>query len=157
MKYTIVIFLSFLLTSCGSAYVANQVEKQFKGEWVLEEVSFPDSSGFFDVELLDVAEVNCFQNSIWEFIPNNSTGEFVLDGNACSKTENRFTWYIDPLTAKDAYPEVLMKVTTGQKAKEVTTGTRLRIKSLLDNQMIWEQNAKFDGKEIKIEMKFSKL
>jgi len=157
MKYAIVIFLSFLLTSCGSAYQANQVEKQFKGEWVLEEVSFPDASGFFDVELLNVADVNCFENSIWEFIPNNSTGQFVLDGNACSKTENRFTWYIDPLTAKDAYPEMLIKITTGQKAKEVTTGKRLRIKSLLDNQMIWEQSARFDDKEIKIEMKFSKL
>lgn len=156
MKYAIVFFISFLLTSCGSSYLANKVERNFKGDWVLESVSFPDSSGFFDVELYDVADVNCFQNSIWKFIPNNSTGEFTLDGNDCTKSKQKFTWYVDAKTAKDTYPEMLFKVTTGQKAKNVNEGVRIRIKSLLADEMVWEQMAMFKGKEIKVEMRFSK-
>ncbi|WP_019038095.1 lipocalin family protein [Psychroflexus tropicus] len=157
MKYIYLFLSSLILTSCGSAYIANQVEKEFKGEWVLESVAYPNSSGFFDVELYDLADVNCFENSTWEFIPNNSTGKFILDGNACAKTENRFTWYIDPLTAKDAYPEVLMKITNGKKAKNVSTGTRIKITNLIGNKMTWEQNTMFKGEQITIEMNFTKL
>lgn len=157
MKYTFVLIISMLLTSCGSAYVANKVEREFKGDWVLESVTFPDSSGFFDVELFEVADISCFQNSIWKFVPNNSTGEFTLDGDSCAKTKNRLTWYVDSETAKNTYPEVLMKVTTGQKAKDVSRGTRIRIKSLLENEMVWEQKTKFNNKEIKVEMTFTKI
>lgn len=143
--------------SCGSAHVANKVEKEFKGEWTLESVSFPDSSGFFDVDLFDVADVNCFENSMWKFIPNNSSGDFTLDGSTCSKTQNQFTWYVDPETAENTYPEVLMKITTGHKAKNVNTGSRIRILSLVEDEMIWEQITMFEGKEITIEMQFSKF
>lgn len=157
MKYTFTIIMAFLLTSCGSAYLANKVESQFKGDWVLESVSFPDSSGFFDVEFYGVADINCFQNSIWKFIPNNSTGEFTLDGNNCPKARQKFTWYVDSATAKNTYPEILLKVTTGQKAKNVDRGTRIRIKSLLEDRMVWEQSTMFNDEEITIEMIFSKL
>jgi hypothetical protein len=157
MKYAFIFLLAFGLSSCGSAYKANKVERVFKGEWNLTAIAFPGSSGFFDVELFNTAQINCFENSIWEFIPNNSTGQFVMDGNNCSKSEQRFTWYVDPQTAEDLVPEVLMKITTGQKAKDVNTGSRVKIKSLLENQMVWEQNTMFQGKEIKIELTFSKL
>lgn len=157
MKYALTAVVAFLLTSCGPAYLANQVEKDLKGEWTLESVSFPDSSGFFDVELYNLADVSCFQNSIWKFIPNNSTGEFTLDGDGCTKSMQRFTWYVDGATAKNFNPEMLLKITTGQKARNVESGTRIRIKSLLANQMVWEQNAMFMGEDIKIEMTFSKL
>lgn len=157
MKYVLLLFLTFSLMSCGAAYQANQVEKNLKGDWVLESVTFPDSSGFFEVELFYLADVKCFENSIWKFIPNNSSGEFTLDGNDCIKTEQEFKWYIDAATAESAYPELLFKITTGQKPKNVNQGTRIKIKSLLEDQMIWEQNAMFKGKAIKIEMIFSKL
>lgn len=157
MKYTLIIISAFILTSCGPAYLANKVERNFKGDWTLESVNFPDSSGFFDVELYNVADINCFQNSIWKFVPNNSTGEFTLDGNDCTNVKQKFTWYVDSSTAKNFNPEMLLKVITGQKARNVDQGTRIKIKSLLADQMIWEQNAMFNGEEIKIEMIFTKL
>lgn len=157
MKYTFIIMLSLVLTSCGPAYLANKVEKNFKGDWNLESVTFPDSSGFFDVELYNVADVNCFKNSLWKFVPNNSTGEFTLVEDSCTQEKQKFTWYIDSETAKNTYPEILMKVTTGEKARRVNQGTRIRIKSLLADEMIWEQSAIFNGEEIKIQMTFSKL
>lgn len=157
MRYCLVLIVAILFSSCGSSYLANKIEREFKGDWVLESVTFPDSSGFFDVELFEVADISCFQNSIWKFVPNNSTGEFTLDGDSCAKTKNRLTWYVDSETAKNTYPEVLMKVTTGQKAKDVSQGTRIRIKSLLENEMVWEQKTKFNNKEIKVEMTFTKI
>ena len=157
MKYTLVIVIAFLVTSCGPAYIANKKEKNLKGKWVLESISYPNSSGLFNVEILDVAEVSCFENSIWNFIPNNSSGKFTLDGNDCLKTQQEFTWYIDSQTARSINPEMLLKVTTGRKPKNVERGTRIKIKSLLANSMVWEQTAMFKGKQIQIEMKFSKL
>lgn len=157
MKYTLILIVAFLLTSCGASYQANQVEKEFKGDWILESVTYPDSSGLFDVELFNVAEASCFDNSTWKFVPNNSTGSFILDGDDCSKTEQQFTWYIDKATAQNINPEMLLKVTTGQKARKVDTGTRIKIKSLLADQMIWEQSVMFNGKQIKIQMTFSKF
>lgn len=157
MKYILPIIVTFLITSCGPSYVANQVEKDFKGDWVLESISYPNSSGLFDVEILDIASVSCFENSVWSFIPNNSSGSFILDGNDCSKTEQQFTWYIDKATAQNLNSEMLLKVTTGQKARKVDTGTRIKIKSLLADHMVWEQNAMFRGEQIKIQMTFTKL
>lgn len=157
MKYTLTIIVAFLLTSCGASYQANKVEKSFKGEWNLESISYPDSSGLFDVELFNTSNVSCFENSVWKFIPNNSTGSFILDGNNCTKTEQEFIWYLDKATAQNLNPEMLLKVTTGQKARKVDTGTRIKIKTLLANQMVWEQNAMFKGNQIKIQMTFSKL
>ncbi|NEV93180.1 hypothetical protein G3567_03335 [Psychroflexus sp. YR1-1] len=157
MKYILTIVIAFLITSCGPAYVANQVEKDFKGDWVLESISYPDASGLFEVELFNLASVSCFENSVWEFIPNNSTGNFVLDGNNCSKTQEEFTWYVDKTTAESFNPEMLLKITTGQKARKVDQGSRIRIISLLENQMVWEENAMFKGEEITIEMTFTKI
>jgi hypothetical protein len=157
MKYPLILLLSLLLTSCGSTYIANKVEKNFKGEWNLEDISFPGSSGFFDVELYNVANVNCFQNSLWKFVSNNNTGEFTLENEACTDETQKFTWYIDPKTVENTFPEILFKVTTGEKARRVNTGTRIVIKSLLSDEMIWEQTASLNGKDITIQLTFSKI
>jgi hypothetical protein len=156
MKYITIIALSLLLTSCGSAYLANKVEKQLKGDWVLEEVSFPNSSGFFDATIFDLAEVSCFENSLWSFVPNNATGDFILDGNACDKQEQDFVWYIDKQSAESSTPELLFKITTNQKAKAVDKGSRVSIKSMLEDQMVWQQKVNLENKEVIIEMTFSK-
>ena len=157
MKYIFIFMLSLVLSSCGASYQANKIEKDFKGDWTLESVTFPDSSGFFDVQLFDVADVGCFENSEWNFIPNNSSGKFKLDGNACDTTEQKFTWYIDSETVENINPEFLFKVTTGQKAKNVNQGTRLEIKSLSDERMVWEQITTFNGSAIRVQMTFLKL
>lgn len=157
MKYGIITIVAFLFISCGPAYKANKAEKNFKGEWILKSVSFPNSSGFFDVELFDVANTTCFENSVWNFVPNNSTGNFILDGNNCSKTEQEFVWYVDKTTVQNINKEILFKITTGRKAKAVDRGVRIKIKSLLANRMVWEQTVMFKGKQINIEISFSKL
>lgn len=157
MKYVVFIVFAAVLTSCGAAYDANQAEKGLKGNWVLEYVSFPDSSGFFDVKLFNLADVACFENSQWRFIPNNSSGTFTLDGNNCDKTEQQFTWYIDSETANSPNPELLLKLTTGQKARTVNQGSRIKIKSLLAERMVWEENVMFKGNAIQLQMTFIKL
>ena len=156
MKYITIIALSLLLTSCGSAYLANKVERQLKGDWVLEEVSFPNSSGFFDTTIFDLADVTCFENSQWSFVSNNATGDFILDGNACDKQEQNFVWYIDKQTVESSTPEMLFKITTNKKAKAVDKGSRVSIKSLLEDQMVWQQKVTLENKEVIIEMIFSK-
>ena len=145
------------MTSCGASYHANQTEKSFKGSWVLESVTYPDASGFFDVELLGLADVSCFENSVWKFIPNNSSGNLTLDGGNCAKSSKDFIWYIDAATLENAHLELLLKMTNGKNAKEVTKGSRIIVKSLSDNRMTWEQDVMFDGKSIKLEFTFLKL
>lgn len=157
MKHFLIITIAFLVASCGASYQANQLEKSFKGNWTLESISYPEASGFFDVELFRVANASCFENSVWNFISNNSSGNFTLDGSVCDKSTNQFTWYIDLNTVENIEPELLLKITTGHKARKVNTGSRIKIKSLSDTEMVWEQNAIFNGKEIKIELTFSNL
>ncbi len=156
MKHAFIFALSILFVSCGPSYLANKIEKNFKGDWNLENIEFPNSSGFFDVELYNVADVNCFEGSMWKFVSNNNTGEFSLLNDSCTDETQKFTWYLDPQTAENTFPEILFKVTTGEKARRVNKGTRIRVIALDDNQMIWEQVANFNGNEIKMQMTFFK-
>jgi hypothetical protein len=51
---------------------------------------------------------------------------------------------------------MLFKITTNQKAKTVDEGSRVSIKSLLEDQMVWQQKVTLENKEVIIEMTFSK-
>jgi len=79
-----------------------------------------------------------------------------LDGNACDKQEQNFVWYIDKQTVESSTPEMLFKITTNQKAKAVDEGSRVSIKSLLEDQMVWQQKVTLENKEVIIEMTFVK-
>jgi len=79
-----------------------------------------------------------------------------LDGNACDKQEQDFVWYIDKQSAESSTPELLFKITTNQKAKAVDKGSRVSIKSMLEDQMVWQQKVNLENKEVIIEMTFSK-
>ncbi|WP_127845445.1 lipocalin family protein [Psychroflexus aestuariivivens] len=156
MKKILLVFVAFSLMSCGSGYLANKMEREFKGDWVLTEVSFPNSSGFFDVSLFNLGEVSCFENSEWSFVSNNNTGEFQLFGNDCIRETQEFAWSIDPTTIESNVQEMVFKITTDQNARKVTQGSRIRIKSLLANTMIWEQSVNFEGDPINIQMEFKR-
>jgi hypothetical protein len=65
-------------------------------------------------------------------------------------------WYIDKQTVESSTPEMLFKITTNQKAKAVDEGSRVSIKSLLEDQMVWQQKVTLENKEVIIEMTFVK-
>ncbi|MFN2261796.1 MAG: hypothetical protein ABR595_07010 [Psychroflexus sp.] len=156
MKKILLVLVTFTLISCGSGHLANKMEREFKGDWTLTEVSFPDSSGFFDVSLFNLGEVSCFENSEWSFVSNNNTGEFQLYGDDCLKQTQEFSWSIDPMSVENSIQEMLFKITTDQNARKVSQGSRIRIKSLLANTMIWEQSLNFEGESISIQMEFKR-
>lgn len=156
MKKIALILVVFSLMSCGSGHLASKMERELKGDWVLTEVSFPDSSGFFDVSLFNLGEVNCFENSEWSFVSNNNTGEFQLYGNDCLTETQEFVWSLDPATVESSVQELLFKITTDQNARKVSQGSRIRIKSLLANTMVWEQSVSFEGESIRIQMEFKR-
>jgi len=66
--------VSLLLFACGTTKIERQSERTFKGNWTLNSITYPNSTGFVDVTLFQDASAKCFRNSQWNFISNNNQG-----------------------------------------------------------------------------------
>ncbi len=145
------------LISCGTTKIERQAERTFKGNWTLNTITYPNSSGFVDVMLFDHAKANCFRNSSWAFISNNNQGNYSLNGADCPSGTQDFTWAVQEVDPESGlYDFTLKRVSEDENARKIKQGYRLSLKSLSENNMVWEQTVSFEGKPFIIRMSFSK-
>ncbi len=141
------------LQSCESAKVAQQQRNDFlkmKGTWTLTSVDYAKN---LKIQPFDEnADISCFIGSTWNLIPNNFTGTYTLNGGSSC-----------PSTVQPIKFEVLggnlfrfKKIPNGTKAKLVTAGYEMNIKSMDENMMSLSQNVMVDGTSEEIVYNFSK-
>ena len=153
MKKIVLLFvMAGLLVSCGVSKTERQAQKVFKGDWTLTHVNLP--SALVDVALFDDADTKCFENSQWHFVPNNNTGSYELMG--CEPGVRDFHWSVQENSGMGIYSFNLKPELEGQKARKVKTGYKLRLVSLDEGQMQWEQTVSYEGKPFTIQMSFTK-
>ncbi|MBZ9631750.1 lipocalin family protein [Salegentibacter sp. LM13S] len=157
-KLFILGFVAVLLAACGTSKTAKEARKTFNGNWTLTSVTYPNSSGEFDVTLLNDANASCFENSTWNFVSNNNRGAYNVQGTNCSGGQRYFIWSIDEENTPEGIFDFLLKPT--DEDYNSTTGDqgfRMNLKSLSETQMVWEQSVMLEGSPFVIRMNFSKL
>jgi len=158
MKKIVSLFiLSFFLISCGASKEIKQEEKGLNGNWKLLSVDYPDSSGFFDVTLFEVASANCFESSEWSFVANNNRGKVQLLNNDCIVPEQNMVWSLKESNQLYYSFDILVKMADDEKASRQKRGSRMQLKQLSENNMIWDLNVNFQGKPMIVELNFVRL
>ena len=156
MKKILILFITIGFLSCGASKTVRESKKTIKGNWLLNTVS-TSAIGDIKVSLLNDANKDCFENSAWQFIPNNNTGTYTLSGVGCDQDQRYFVFTIDEIDETTGLYDFLLKPTNERGKSETNAGFRLKLTSLSDTNMQWSQTVYLDDKPIQINMNFTKL
>ena len=155
MKKILLIFLAIGLFSCGTSKTVRVSKKVIKGEWTLSSISYSEA-GTYNVTLLNDASKSCFEGSMWQFVPNNNTGVYTINGSSCSAGARNFVFTIQEVDPQTGLYDFLLKPTNEKHKSDTNQGFRLRLTSLSDAAMQWQQTVSVDGKPFTITMNFNK-
>lgn len=156
MKHTIIFLFALCLVSCGTSKTVRDSKKVIKGDWTLSSITYSET-GTYNVTLLDDASKSCFEGSTWQFIPNNNTGVYALNNSSCEVGERYFVFTIQEIDETTGLYDFLLKPTNKKGKSETNQGFRLRLNTLSDTNMQWQQTVSVNNKPFTIFMNFSKL
>ena len=145
-----------MIMSCGSSKTVRESKKTIKGDWTLTSVK-SSAIGDLKITLLNDADKACFENSTWQFIPNNNTGTYTLSGINCAPDARYFVFTIDEVDESSGLYNFLLKPTNKRGKSETNSGFRLELTSLNETTMQWRQVVNLEGKPITINMNFTKI
>ena len=155
MKKLILYLIIGSLLSCGSSKVVKQSEKTIKGNWSLSSITY-SKTGDYDVTLLNDTSKECFEGSLWQFIPNNNTGLYNISNTSCNTGERYFNFAIQEIDEVTGYYDFLLKPTNEKGKSETNSGFRMRLTSLSETSMQWQQTVSTNGAPFIINMNFTK-
>ena len=156
MKQVITILFLSLLFSCGTSKTVKESRKTIKGEWVINTISYSEA-GTYKVSLFNDVSKTCFEQSTWQFIPNNNSGVYTINDSNCSTGERNFNFTIQEIDSATGLYNFLLKPTNEKGKSETNAGFRLELTALSDTAMQWQQTVNLDGKPITITMNFTKF
>jgi len=154
-KILILLFISSLLSSCGTSKTVRVSKKIIKGDWTINNITY-NTSGNYKVSLFNDVSKECFEGSIWHFIPNNFTGNYVINDANCEASERYFRFNIQEVDQETGLYNFLLKPTDKKYKSEDNHGFRLKLSHLSDTDMQWQQKVNVDGKPFIITLNFIK-
>ena len=155
MKKIILLLLTIGFMSCGTSKTVRVSKKVIKGDWTLSTITY-SQPGKYNVTLLNDTNKDCFEGSIWQFVPNNNTGSYNINDSSCSTGLRSFVFTIQEVDAATGLYDFLLKPTDEKHKSEINQGFRLSLTSLSDTYMQWQQTVSVDGKPFTITMNFNK-
>jgi len=155
-KLIVLFFVVSTMVSCGTSKVVKASKKEIKGNWTLNNIAYSEY-GTFRITFFNDATKDCLENSNWEFIPNNNSGTYSINKDDCFAGERNFVFTIQEVDPETGLYDFLLKPTDKKQKSETNTGYRLKLVSLSESEMQWQQMASIDGKNIKINMNFTKI
>lgn len=149
-KLVLLSFVGLALASCKPT-MDKQSQYGIKGDWTLTSVSHIGGE-FVKVTSFNIADAHCFNGSQWKFVSNNNTGVVSLSGgNSCPMFESNFKWFVNP------NGEFEFKfVDAGLKAKNVTTGYKMKVKNQTATSFDLIDNFYVDGQGYDVTYHFVK-
>lgn len=144
-----------MVLSCGTSKTVRTSKKVIKGDWVLSSITY-NQAGTYNTTLLNDASKACFEGSTWQFIPNNNTGVYTINGSNCSTGERNFVFTIQEVNAETGLYDFLLKPTNEKHKSETNQGFRLTLSALSDTTMQWQQMVNVSGSSLTINMNFTK-
>ena len=155
-KTIVLLTLTIILSACSASKTVRVSKKVIKGNWTLNTITYSEK-GTYKVSLLDDASKECFEGSTWHFIPNNNTGIYNITDSNCSAGERHFVFTIQEVDAETGLYDFLLKPTNEKHKSETNKGFRLKLSSLSDTMMQWQQTVVVEGKPFIITMNFDKI
>jgi hypothetical protein len=156
MKKTLILLLLVgTVWACGTTKTVKTSKKIIKGEWTLNRITF-STYGTFKVTFFNDVSKKCIEGSQWKFIPNNNSGTYSIDNRDCENGLRDFVFTIQEVDHETGLYDFLLKPTNAKHKSDTNQGFRLKLSMLNEASMQWQQNASIDGKNIIIDMNFSK-
>ncbi len=155
MKNLIIFLFVITLISCGASKEVRQSEKVMKGNWSLTNVTY-SKTGDYNVTLLNDTSKTCFENSQWQFVPNNNTGIYTIINSDCNTGERNFNFAIQEMDEMTGNYDFVLKPTNAKGKSETNAGFKFRLTSLSENEMQWQQTVMTNGTPFIINMNFTK-
>jgi hypothetical protein len=155
-KLALSLGIVLMILSCGTSKTVRDSKKVMKGQWTLSSITY-NTAGQYNVSLFNDTSKDCFESSTWQFIPNNNTGTYTINGTSCSTGTRNFVFTIQEVNKETGLYDFLLKPTNEKQKSETNQGFRLRLTSLTDTIMQWQQTVSVDGKPFTISMNFNKL
>ena len=156
MKRTIFLLVAISLLSCGTSKTVRVSKKVIKGDWTLRSITY-SKIGKYNVTLLNDTSKDCFEGSTWSFIPNNNTGTYAINESSCSTGVRNFVFTIHEVNAETGLYDFLLKPSNEKNKSETNQGFRLKLATLSESDMQWQQTVSVDGNPFIINMNFTKL
>lgn len=154
MKKVILLFIfSVALTNCKSTsavdnYVNYDAQKNVKGDWIISNIEYPNSS-YIQINHFDIAKSNCFTNSTWNFVSNNNKGVVNFPNN-CAASRN-ITWYIN----NDG--QMILKFLGSESSRKTDTGYVLEYIPVNSNNFILRDKALISNSTVEINITFTRI
>ncbi len=135
--------------SCGTSKEARKDKKIIAGSWQLQNVTTEGITGKIKAQILDEADYNCFEGSIWKFNTNTSLGsyEIVKNGGECVSKKQTIRWSI--FEEKGTPIRLQYKRVDAKFYKDIDEGKagfRFTIVSLDKTNMQLKSEINFEGK-----------
>ncbi len=147
--------LAIVFSACGASKTVRLSRKVIKGSWTLNTITY-SAAGTYNVTLLSDATKECFEGSTWQFVPNNNTGTYAISDANCSAGQRYFVFTIQEIDPETGLYDFLLKPTNEKYKSDTKQGFRLKLTSLSDSVMQWQQSLTVEGKPFTISMNFSK-
>jgi hypothetical protein len=109
------------------------------------------------ITLLNDRSKECFEGSIWRFIPNNNTGTYTIEDGNCPDGDRYFRFIIQEVDQTTGLYDFMLKPTNEKKKSETNVGFRLHLTKLMGSKMKWEQTVSLEGNPFTITMNFTKI
>tara|TARA_R110002049_G_scaffold285400_1_gene466279 strand:+ start:24742 stop:25212 length:471 start_codon:yes stop_codon:yes gene_type:complete len=155
MKKLLILCIAMSLVACGTSKTVRVSKKVIKGNWTLSSINY-NQEGSYNVVLFNDASKACFEGSTWQFVPNNNTGVYTINDTSCFTGERHFVFTIQEVDAETGLYDFLLKPTDEKHNSESNQGFRLKLSSLTENQMQWQQSVSMAGSSFVINMNFNK-
>src|SRR5690554_595301 len=137
-KFILLALIAVTALSCGTPKTVKESKQVLKGYWMLDDISY-DTSGTFNVNLLNDTSAECFAGSTWRFIPNNNTGRYTIENPDCPTGERSFIFTIVEIDPVSGLYDFMIKPTNSKGRSEDNSGFRIQLAQLSENSMRWEQ------------------
>lgn len=148
LKTFVAIFCTMAsLFSCTVSKEATSMKHKINGNWMLQTITTEGIQGKVTAVVFNEASFNCFVGSSWNFIAENSLGNYHINssGTECGSITRQIRWSIyEPKGAVKEFQ--FKKLDDHNKSIDNNEGYRMEIGELTNTTMQLKSHITFEGK-----------